>query len=75
MKRCSALLIGLLVVLCWLGAIAAAEYKLYKDPKRPIGRRIKDLMRRMTLDEKIGQMVQIERTVVSAKVMKKYHIG
>nr|GMD61642.1 lysosomal beta glucosidase-like [Ipomoea batatas] len=30
----------------------------YKDPK---GERIKDLMKRMTLEEKIGQMTQIER--------------
>ncbi|GFP84349.1 lysosomal beta glucosidase [Phtheirospermum japonicum] len=29
----------------------------------------------MTLEEKIGQMAQIDRTVASAKVMKKYNIG
>jgi len=32
-------------------------------------------MRRMTLEEKIGQMVQIDRTVASAEVMKNYFIG
>lgn len=47
----------------------------YKNPKQPLGVRIKDLMSRMTLEEKIGQMVQIEREVASADVMKKYFIG
>ncbi|CAN1245863.1 Beta-glucosidase BoGH3B [Linum grandiflorum] len=32
-------------------------------------------MRRMTLEEKIGQMVQIERSVASARVVKEYLIG
>ncbi|PIN07077.1 Glucan 1,3-beta-glucosidase [Handroanthus impetiginosus] len=64
-----------LLVFCCLGAITDADYKLYKDPKKPLNKRIKDLMRRMTLEEKIGQMVQIERTVASPEVMKKYFIG
>lgn len=34
-----------------------------------------DLVSRMTLEEKIGQMTQIERGVASAEVMKKYFIG
>lgn len=52
-----------------------AEYMKYKDPKQPVNTRIKDLIRRMTLAEKIGQMTQIERSVASADVMKKYFIG
>lgn len=47
----------------------------YKDPKQSINVRIKDLMDRMTLAEKIGQMTQIERKVASAQVMKDYFIG
>lgn len=47
----------------------------YKDPKQSINVRIKDLMGRMTLAEKIGQMTQIEREVASAQVMKDYFIG
>lgn len=47
----------------------------YKDPKQPLNVRIKDLMSRMTLAEKIGQMTQIDRTVASREVMKKYNIG
>uniref|UniRef100_A0A453FM53 beta-glucosidase n=1 Tax=Aegilops tauschii subsp. strangulata TaxID=200361 RepID=A0A453FM53_AEGTS len=51
------------------------EYAKYKDPKQPVNTRIKDLIGRMTLAEKIGQMTQIERSVASADVMKNYFIG
>lgn len=47
----------------------------YKDPKQPVNTRIKDLIGRMTLAEKIGQTTQIERSVASADVMKNYFIG
>lgn len=64
----------LLLLLCfaWTGD---AEYMKYKDPKQPVNTRIKDLIGRMTLAEKIGQMTQIERSVASADVMKQYFIG
>lgn len=67
-------LIWVLLLCCW-AAIAEADYTAYKDPKQPITSRIRDLMKRMTLEEKIGQMVQIERSVASRDVMKKYLIG
>jgi len=35
---------------------ASAHAQLYKDPKAPIPARVKDLLSRMTLEEKIGQM-------------------
>ncbi|KAL0875888.1 hypothetical protein Bca101_025593 [Brassica carinata] len=69
----------LLLLYCTLAATATATatggYLKYKDPKQPLGARIRDLMNRMTLQEKIGQMVQIERTVATPEVMKKYFIG
>ncbi|CAI0410556.1 unnamed protein product, partial [Linum tenue] len=46
----------------------------YKDPKVPVEDRITDLGR-MTLEEKIGQMSQIEVPVVTAEIMEKYYIG
>lgn len=55
--------------------MANAEYMKYKDPKQPIGARIRDLMSRMTVEEKIGQMTQIERSVASEEVMNNYFIG
>ncbi|KAG6414701.1 hypothetical protein SASPL_122074 [Salvia splendens] len=64
-----------LVFLCLWAAVAEAETLKYKDPKQPLNARIKDLMRRMTLEEKIGQMTQIESKVASPDVMKNYFIG
>ncbi|CAI0433092.1 unnamed protein product [Linum tenue] len=63
------------VLLALYLAAADAEYLLYKDSTQLVGHRIKDLMGRMTLQEKIGQMVQIDRAVASADVMKNYFIG
>ncbi|KAJ0044760.1 hypothetical protein Pint_05737 [Pistacia integerrima] len=48
---------------------------IYKDAKQPIESRIKDLLKRMTLAEKIGQMTQIERVNATSDVMKSYFIG
>lgn len=64
----------ILVFFCWM-ILTKAEYMKYKDPNKPLGRRIKDLMSRMTLEEKIGQMIQIDRTVATPEAMKKYYIG
>ncbi|XP_022719954.1 uncharacterized protein LOC111277804 [Durio zibethinus] len=72
--RIHIVLMGLLLWCC-LTASAKSEYMKYKDPKQPLPVRIQDLLDRMTLEEKIGQMVQIERSVASANVMKKYFIG
>lgn len=47
----------------------------YKDPKVQLNVRISDLMKRMSLEEKIGQMTQIEREVATPDVLKKYFIG
>ncbi|OIV90073.1 hypothetical protein TanjilG_01527 [Lupinus angustifolius] len=74
MAKVSILLMGLLLVHCLI-PMAEAEYLKYKDPKQPLNVRINDLIKRMTLEEKIGQMVQIDRTVASAHVINKYFIG
>ncbi|XP_009609159.1 uncharacterized protein [Nicotiana tomentosiformis] len=66
---------GLFVLFCLWAVVAEAEYLKYKDPKQPLGARIRDLMKRMSLEEKIGQMTQIERKVATADVMKQYFIG
>ncbi|KAG4176251.1 hypothetical protein ERO13_A11G233250v2 [Gossypium hirsutum] len=73
-SRVAILIMGV-VLWCCLTTPAKAEYMKYKDPKQPIPVRIQDLLDRMTLEEKIGQMVQIERKVASADVMKEYFIG
>ncbi|KAL6890558.1 hypothetical protein ACP4OV_008813 [Aristida adscensionis] len=77
----------LLVLLCGGGgapaAMAAAggggppDYggARYKDPSQPLKRRIDDLLGRMTLAEKIGQMSQIERENATADVVRGFFVG
>ncbi|XP_059626514.1 uncharacterized protein LOC132269365 isoform X2 [Cornus florida] len=48
---------------------------IYKNPNEPIEARIKDLLSRMTLREKIGQMAQIERRVATPSVIRDLCIG
>ena len=76
-KPCISLKAALVLLLFfWATAsVAGSECMKYKDPKQPLNVRIEDLMRQMTLAEKIGQMTQIERTVASANVIKNYTIG
>ncbi|TKW38193.1 hypothetical protein SEVIR_1G097600v4 [Setaria viridis] len=69
-----------LLQLCSCGVAAAAGSKegggaRYKDPTRPLNARIDDLLGRMTLAEKIGQMSQIEREKATPDVINKYFIG
>ncbi|CAN1251211.1 Beta-glucosidase BoGH3B [Linum perenne] len=54
---------------------ATGSYLKYKDPNQPTKARIQDLMSRMTLAEKIGQMVQIDRFVATEDAIRKYFIG
>ncbi|KAK8712989.1 hypothetical protein V6N13_148217 [Hibiscus sabdariffa] len=69
-SRIPILLMGL-VLWCCLNTPAKSEYMKYKDPEQPIPVRIQDLLDRMTLEEKIGQMTQIDIRVASAEVTKK----
>lgn len=49
--------------------------RLYRDPHAPVEARIKDLLSRMTLKEKVGQMTQIERRVATTEVIRDFSIG
>ncbi|KAF3785516.1 Beta-glucosidase [Nymphaea thermarum] len=64
-----------LVLLASFGSTGLAGSDRYKDPTAPLNHRINDLMRRMTLEEKIGQMTQIDRVVATPEIVKKYFIG
>ncbi|XP_021714481.1 uncharacterized protein LOC110682447 [Chenopodium quinoa] len=53
----------------------AESFMKYKDKNQAVEVRVQDLLSRMTLQEKIGQMTQIDRSVASFEVMKNYSIG
>lgn len=65
----------LALLLCCSVLRSSAEYLKYKDPNAPIKARITDLLNRMTLAEKIGQMSQIERLNATTDVIQNYFIG
>ncbi|TCM20508.1 beta-glucosidase [Novosphingobium sp. PhB165] len=46
-------------LLAFMPVAARAATPLYKDPKVPIDLRVKDLMARMTLDEKVAQLITL----------------
>ncbi|KAI4386163.1 hypothetical protein MLD38_004121 [Melastoma candidum] len=67
----------LVCYLCCSSVVAHGEkkYLKYKDPKQHVEVRVRDLLKRMTLAEKIGQMAQLERTAVTPEYLKEYSIG
>jgi beta-glucosidase len=56
---------------------AAKEPPPYQDPSLPVSQRVDDLLSRMTLAEKVGQMTQTERYQVfdDAKPITRYGLG
>ena len=46
-----------LISIASLAALLAQPAPLYKDPQAPMEKRVDDLVSRMTLDEKIGQLM------------------
>src|SRR4051794_37946082 len=47
----------------------------YQDPTLPVATRVSDLLSRMTLDEKLGQMTQAERSAVTNADITTYRLG
>ncbi|HEX5202846.1 MAG TPA: glycoside hydrolase family 3 N-terminal domain-containing protein [Actinoplanes sp.] len=54
---------------------AAAAGLPYQDPARPVADRVTDLLARMSLDEKVGQMTQAERASATAADVTTYRLG
>jgi beta-glucosidase len=54
---------------------AAAADLPYQDPALPVADRVSDLLARMSLDEKIGQMTQAERAEVSTSEVTSFRLG
>ncbi|VFQ95435.1 unnamed protein product [Cuscuta campestris] len=67
----------LLVLVVCLEAAAVGEggYVIYKDPRKETESRVRDLLSRMTLEEKVGQMAQIDRAEATEEIMRDYSIG
>ncbi len=63
---------GLLLVKAPGTAYSAGN--VYQDPNQPVEARVKDLLSRMTLEEKVGQMIQAEKNI-SADNVKNLFIG
>jgi beta-glucosidase len=47
----------------------------YRDPGQPVAARVSDLLERMSLDDKIGQMTQAERASVTPGEITRFRIG
>ena len=60
-----ALAVGVSAAAATAQSATASGRPAYLDPRLPIEARVTDLLHRMTLPEKIGQMVQIEATQVT----------
>ena len=61
-------LIAVVLALCAVPASAATP--AYKDARQPVNKRVADLLSRMTIEEKVGQMTQTERATVDADPRK-----
>ncbi|WP_328475571.1 glycoside hydrolase family 3 C-terminal domain-containing protein [Actinoplanes sp. NBC_00393] len=72
--------IAALIVAVAAGAVAApapsaAAVLPYQDPSLPVADRVTDLLGRMTLDDKLGQMLQAERAKVSPAQLTQSRLG
>ena len=79
---------GISLCLCSFAAVSAKQVLPYKNSKLPIGVRVEDLLHRMTLEEKVGQIqcalgwnyytIKGKKVTVSDKFMKDFedrHLG
>ncbi|HKK10858.1 MAG TPA: glycoside hydrolase family 3 N-terminal domain-containing protein, partial [Bacteroidales bacterium] len=67
--------IRILILILILSPVLQAQ--TYLDPDAPVEERVEDLLSRMTLEEKVGQMVQAERGSISGALqhIEEFYIG
>lgn len=75
MKRLLLLLMGSLLIAGLVSAQDEEEAPLYLDADAPIDARVDDLLERMTLEEKIGQMTLIEKNSVDPETAGELLLG
>jgi beta-glucosidase len=74
MAKIAIFFVGFWLLSTWAGLLETDEDIIkYKNPKESVNIRVEDLINRMTLDEKIGQMLQIERKYASNGVIQFQH--
>ncbi|UJF31894.1 glycoside hydrolase family 3 N-terminal domain-containing protein [Paenibacillus hexagrammi] len=71
----SSSLSGLTALAAESGAQSASELTAYWDSSKPVEQRVEDLLSKMTIDEKVGQMVQAERASVTPEDVQNYYLG
>lgn len=54
---------------------SASSTLIHTDPSQPIEARVEDLLSRMTMDEKIGQMTQVDKYAIRPGDITQYFIG
>ncbi|MCK6579446.1 MAG: glycoside hydrolase family 9 protein [Anaerolineae bacterium] len=64
-----------LLLLLPLTSLGAQGLLPYQNPDLPIDDRVADLLGRMTLEEKIGQMTQVEKNSIAPEAVARYFIG
>jgi beta-glucosidase len=57
--------VGIVLATISIASLRAADTPVYLDPAQPVDARVADLLSQMTLDEKIGQMVQTDLACVT----------
>lgn len=78
--RPMASMVPFILWILFVSSFAAAQQRhridtRYKDPKQPLNTRIQVLLSQMTLEEKVAQMMQLNRVQSSAEIMRNYAIG
>lgn len=58
-----------------LSGMVMAQDEPYRDPTLPIEERVEDLLSRMTLEEKFGQMTQVEKNSLTPEIVTELFIG
>ena len=52
-----------------------SQIPTYKDPKQPLEHRVEDLLQRMTLPEKVGQLLQLNGQIEPVKTVREMQPG